>query len=231
MTILRSPGFMTSRGRRAGWTTARMTSAVIGLLPVPGAGPVFAGIAPASAASHYLAGVGYNTVRRVTHHHPVYIRHIGGASASVPARAGIWAANAAGPGTQTLTWPDGGGSWSVAVMTPTGHVRWPCASASPRRCRPCPGSRPGCWPAGSSCWPQAWLSALFPHVAQPAIAPKTWPMTDRSCTCSGTATTGGRGYDAAEFGGRVEPGQVGAPGLHLVPGPAGPLEHGRLVFP
>jgi hypothetical protein len=120
MTILRSPGFMTSRGRRAGWTTARMTSAVIGLLPVPGAGPVFAGIAPASAASHYLAGVGYDTVRRVTHHHPVYIRHIGGASASVPARAGIWAANAAGPGTQTLTWPDGGGSWSVAVMNADG---------------------------------------------------------------------------------------------------------------
>jgi hypothetical protein len=32
MTVLRSPGSMTSPGRRAGWTPARIVSAVTGLL-------------------------------------------------------------------------------------------------------------------------------------------------------------------------------------------------------
>ena len=191
MTVLRSPSSMTGPGLRNGWTTARIISAVIGLLlalcslgllgaggvalwasttqrhggdielgtwsygstgyavvsstadlygatgglpiprslfgtvrisvtPVPGAGPVFAGIAPAGAASHYLAGVGYDTVRGVTHHHPAYTGHTGGAPATVPARASIWAARATGSGSQTLTWPDRGGNWTVAVMNADG---------------------------------------------------------------------------------------------------------------
>ncbi len=191
MTVLRSPGSMTSPGRRAGWTTARIVSAVIGVLlalcslgllgaggvalwasttqrhggdidlgtwsyrsagyavtsstadlygatgglpvprsllgtvrisvtPAPGVGPVFAGITPAAAASHYLAGVGYDTVRGVTRYHATYTGHHGGAPATAPARAGIWAARAAGPGTQTLTWPDRGGSWTVAAMNAGG---------------------------------------------------------------------------------------------------------------
>jgi hypothetical protein len=92
----------------------------IRVTPAPGAGPVFAGIAPAGAARHYLAGTGYDTVRRVTHHHPVYTGHTGGAPATAPARAGIWAASTAGPGTQTLTWPDRGGAWTVAAMNADG---------------------------------------------------------------------------------------------------------------
>ncbi|HTT54913.1 MAG TPA: hypothetical protein VMH35_26275 [Streptosporangiaceae bacterium] len=88
----------------------------ISVTPAPGAGPVFAGIAPSAAASHYLAQVGYDTVRGITHYHPVYTRHTGGAPATAPARAGIWAARTAGPGTQTLTWPDRSGSWTVAAM-------------------------------------------------------------------------------------------------------------------
>jgi len=191
MTVLRSPGSMTGPGRRAGWTAARVISAVSGVLltlcslgllgaggvavwasatqrhggdidlgtwsyrspgyavvsstadlygatgglpaprsllgtirisvtPAPGAGPVFAGIAPAGPASHYLAGVGYDTVRGITHYQPVYTAHPGGAPATAPAMAGIWAARAAGPGTQTLTWPDRGGSWTVAAMNADG---------------------------------------------------------------------------------------------------------------
>jgi hypothetical protein len=77
----------------------------ISVTPAPRAGPAFAGIAPAGAASHYLAGVGYDTVRGITHYHPVYTGHTGGTPATAPARAGIWAARAADPGTQTLTWP------------------------------------------------------------------------------------------------------------------------------
>jgi len=92
----------------------------ISVTPAPGAGPVFAGIAPVGAAGHYLAQVSYDTVRGITHHHPVYAGHTGGAPATAPARAGIWAARAAGPGTQAITWPDRGGSWSVAVMNADG---------------------------------------------------------------------------------------------------------------
>ena len=36
MTVLRSPGPTTGRGRRAGWTTARIISAIIGLPAWPG---------------------------------------------------------------------------------------------------------------------------------------------------------------------------------------------------
>jgi len=191
MTVLSSHRSVAGPGRRAGWTTARIISGVIGVLlalcslgplgsgsvalwasttqrhggdinlgtwnyrstgyaivsstadlygaigglpaprwllgtvtisvtPAAGAGPVFAGIAPAGAASRYLAGIGYDTVRGMTHHHVSYAAHPGGAPAAVPAGAGIWAARAAGPGTQTLTWPDRSGSWSVAAMNADG---------------------------------------------------------------------------------------------------------------
>ena len=92
----------------------------ISVTPAPGAGPAFAGIAPAAAASHYLAQAGYDTVRGLTHHHITYTGHRGGAPATAPARAGIWAAHADGPGTQTLTWPDRGGDWTVAAMNADG---------------------------------------------------------------------------------------------------------------
>ncbi len=191
MTALRTRSPQMGPGRRAGWTTARICSAVTGLLlalcslgllgaggvalwasttqrhggdidlgawsyrstgyaivsgmpglygatgglPVPrsllgtvrisvtpasGAGPVFTGIAPAGPASRYLVQVGYDTVRSVTHHRPVYTRHPGGAPATVPARAGIWSARTAGPGTHTLTWPDRSGNWTLATMNADG---------------------------------------------------------------------------------------------------------------
>ena len=92
----------------------------ISVTPAPGAGPVFTGIAPATAASHYLAQAGYDTVRGITHHHATYTTHRGGAPATVPGRAGIWAAQVAGPGTQVLTWPDRSGSWTVVAMNADG---------------------------------------------------------------------------------------------------------------
>jgi hypothetical protein len=88
----------------------------ISVTSVPGTGPVFAGIAPAGAVGRYLAGVGYDTVRGITHHRVSYTRHGGGAPATVPAQVGIWAAQAAGPGTQTLNWPGRIGSWTVVAM-------------------------------------------------------------------------------------------------------------------
>jgi hypothetical protein len=92
----------------------------ISVTPAPGAGPVFAGIAPAGPASRYLARVGYDTVRGITHDHPVYTGHTGGAPATAPARVGIWTARTTRPGTQTLTWPDRAGNWTVAAMNADG---------------------------------------------------------------------------------------------------------------
>ena len=107
----------------------------IRVTPAPGAGPVFAGIAPAAPASRYLARVGYDTVRGITRHHATYTTHRGGAPAALPARAGIWAAQVAGPGTSTLTWPDRSGNWTVVAMNADGSrpvaVRISVAAALP----------------------------------------------------------------------------------------------------
>jgi hypothetical protein len=107
----------------------------IRVTPSGGQGPVFAGIAPAGAAGRYLAGVGYDTVRGITHYHPVYTGHGGGAPATAPAQAGIWAAHVAGPGTQTLTWPARPGGWTAVVMNADGSrpvtVRVSVAAALP----------------------------------------------------------------------------------------------------
>ena len=139
--------------RSAGYALVSSTADLYGAtggLPVPrsllgtvqihvtserGADPVFAGIAPATAARRFLAGVGYDTVRGVTRHHVTYAGHYGGAPATAPARAGIWAARASGPGTQTLTWPDRSGNWTVAAMNADGSrpvaVRISVAAALP----------------------------------------------------------------------------------------------------
>ena len=80
-----------------------------------GTAPVFIGIAPAPAAAHYLAGVSYSTVTATTAR-PVYAAHSGGPPAVLPARAGIWAARATGPGPQVLTWPVRSGTWTLVAM-------------------------------------------------------------------------------------------------------------------
>ena len=81
------------------------------------------------------AQVGYDTVRGINRHHATYTTHRGGAPATLPARAGIWAAQAAGPGTQTLTWPDRSGNWTVVAMNADGSrpvaVRISVAAAVP----------------------------------------------------------------------------------------------------
>jgi hypothetical protein len=53
----------------------------------------------------------YATVTGTTAGHPSYLGHGGGPPAVPPGQAGIWSAQAAGPGTQTLTWPMTSGRW------------------------------------------------------------------------------------------------------------------------
>lgn len=122
-------------GASGGLPASLLGTVRIRVTPLHGAGPVFAGLAPAASASRYLAQVGYDTVRGITRHHATYTTHRGGAPATLPAQAGIWAAQAAGPGTSTLTWPDRSGNWTVVAMNTDGSrpvaVRVSVAAALP----------------------------------------------------------------------------------------------------
>ena len=97
----------------AGTVRIRVNPAVSGT-------PVFIGIAPAGAAGRYLTGVDYATVRGTADHHGTYTEHAGSAPAVRPAMAGIWAAQASGPGTQTLTWAVKSGDWMIVAMNADG---------------------------------------------------------------------------------------------------------------
>lgn len=77
--------------------------------------PVFVGIAPASAATRFLAGTAYTTVTGIgdsTH----YTSHPGTARPAAPQQAGIWAAQVSGTGPQALTWIPRDGDWMIVVM-------------------------------------------------------------------------------------------------------------------
>ena len=58
----------------------------------------------------------YATVRGAAGHHGTHVEHAGSAPAVPPGQAAIWAAHAAGPGTQTLTWTVRSGDWMVVAM-------------------------------------------------------------------------------------------------------------------
>jgi hypothetical protein len=122
-------------GATSGLPVSLLGTVRIRVTPAHGAGPVFTGIAPAAEASRYLGPVRYDTVRGINHHHAAYTMHRGGAPATMPARAGIWASRAAGPRTQTLTWPDRSGNWTVVAMNADGSrpvaVRISVAAAVP----------------------------------------------------------------------------------------------------
>jgi Domain of unknown function (DUF4389) len=87
---------------------------------VSGTAPAFAGIAPAGPAARYLAGVDYAAVRGAAGRHGTCTGHAGSAPAVPPGQAGIWAAHASGPGTQTLTWVPRSGDWTVVAMNADG---------------------------------------------------------------------------------------------------------------
>jgi len=105
-----------------GWDAASALAGTVRIrvTPVVGDGPVFVGIAPAGAAERYLTGVSYATVNGTTDDHGTYTGHAGSAPAVRPAMAGIWTAQASGPGTQTLTWAVRSRDWMVVAMNADG---------------------------------------------------------------------------------------------------------------
>ena len=92
----------------------------IQVTPVAKGTPVFIGIARAGAADRYLNGVAHASVRGISDHHAVYIERAGSAPAVPPVRAGIWTAQASGPGIQTLTWQVKSGDWMLVAMNADG---------------------------------------------------------------------------------------------------------------
>jgi hypothetical protein len=85
----------------------------------PGA-PVFVAIGPADRVAAYLSGSAYATVagtgaRGVT-------VHDGAGRPAPPRTAGIWAAQAAGTGTQALRWTAQDGDWTAVAMNPDGSA-------------------------------------------------------------------------------------------------------------
>jgi hypothetical protein len=81
-------------------------------------GDVFVGVAPSADVTAYLSSVDHETIRDFANGSPLYRSQPGGEPSVPPGQAGIWVTSASGPGTQTLQWPAGGGTWSIVVMHP-----------------------------------------------------------------------------------------------------------------
>jgi hypothetical protein len=81
-------------GEAGGWDVPRSLLGMVRIRVTSSisSSPVFLGIAPARAASGYLAGVSYDTVQGITRDHATYAAHRGAAPATAPGQAGIWAA-------------------------------------------------------------------------------------------------------------------------------------------
>jgi hypothetical protein len=83
---------------------------------------VFVGIAPVGDASAYLDGVGRTVVRDFGTGSSNEVVVPGDAPAGAPGSQDIWAAQASGPGTQTLTWTPSEGNWTLVVMNADGSA-------------------------------------------------------------------------------------------------------------
>jgi hypothetical protein len=116
---LRGSGADAALGALVGSTRLRVT-------PQSG-GPVFAGVARTADADRWLSGVGYLRLRDLGPAVGQQARpwlattdQPGGAPSGAPSSAGIWVAQATGPGTVTLDWRPRNGDWTVVVMRADG---------------------------------------------------------------------------------------------------------------
>jgi hypothetical protein len=81
--------------------------------------PLFLAVGPAGQVSGFLSGSSYASA---TGFGGEVVSHHGTAVPGPPAAARIWAAQAAGTGTQTLTWTPGSGDWMVVAMNSDGSA-------------------------------------------------------------------------------------------------------------
>lgn len=80
--------------------------------------PVFIAVGPSDRVAAYLSGTAYATVTGTGT--GGLVSHGGIRRPSPPGAAGIWAARAAGTGTQVLRWTARSGTWTVVAMNPDG---------------------------------------------------------------------------------------------------------------
>jgi hypothetical protein len=87
-----------------------------------GDAPVFVGIARTAIVDRYLQGVDHAVITDLdtTPFRADYREQPGTAAPAAPASQDFWAAQAHGPGKQTLTWNVHDGDWSVVVMNADG---------------------------------------------------------------------------------------------------------------
>jgi hypothetical protein len=83
---------------------------------------LFVGIARTSDVTRYLRGTAHTSVTDLDYHpfDADYATTAGARRAAPPTTRHIWAAQAHGPGVQTLTWDVADGNWSVVVMNADG---------------------------------------------------------------------------------------------------------------
>jgi hypothetical protein len=86
--------------------------------------PVFVGIAPANAATQYLAHVAHAEAGDLGAQSSDFHAHPGSAPMALPGAQHFWVARTSGAGEQTLTWKVRSGNWRVIVMNADGtrHV-------------------------------------------------------------------------------------------------------------
>jgi hypothetical protein len=81
---------------------------------------VFVGIAPAAAATAYLAQVAHAEASSLGAESSNFRVHAGGSPSTAPRAQRFWVASTTGAGTRTLTWKVRSGSWRVLVMNAKG---------------------------------------------------------------------------------------------------------------
>ncbi len=102
-------------GAAAEWFVARELLGTI-RIHASSSRTLFIGIAPASAAERYLAGVAHAQATDLGAQSSSLRAIPGGAPSSLPGRQHFWAASATGTGEPTLTWKVRSGDWRVIVM-------------------------------------------------------------------------------------------------------------------
>ena len=106
-------------GTEGNWFVAR---SLLGSVRVRTASvtPVFVGIGPAADVDGYLAGVRREVGSGFDGHRSDFTSRGVHAPAGPPTAQGFWVAQAAGSGTETLTWSPKKGNWRVVLMNADG---------------------------------------------------------------------------------------------------------------
>ena len=102
-----------------GWLLTGLVGDVrLRITPIGPDRAVFIAIGPAGRVEAYLSGTAYTTVTGTAA--DGLVSHYGTVRPAAPQTAGIWVAQAAGVGTQTLRWTAESGDWMVVAMNPDG---------------------------------------------------------------------------------------------------------------